>query len=44
MKSVWIGRIFGILLLIGFIVLLVHMKHQLEDMQRDRRPAATSTR
>ncbi len=43
MRSVWIARVIGILMLIGFIVLIVHMKHQLEDMQRDR-PAATSTR
>ena len=44
MKSVWVARILGILMLIGLIALLVHMKNQLEDMQRDRSPAATSTR
>ena len=43
MRSVWIARVFGILMLIGLIALMVHMKHQLEDMQRDR-GAATSTR
>jgi len=42
MKAQWAARVIGILMLIGFIALMVHLQHQLEDM-RAQRPAPTST-
>ena len=43
MKAQWAARIIGILFLIGFIALMVHLQHQLEEM-RAQRAAPTSTR
>jgi hypothetical protein len=43
MKAQWAARVIAILMLIGFIALMVHLQHQLEEM-RAQRPAPTSTR
>ncbi|HEV8661252.1 MAG TPA: hypothetical protein VGS96_21820 [Thermoanaerobaculia bacterium] len=44
MNARWIARIIGILMLIGFIMLLANLQRRLIEIRQTRRPAPTSTR
>jgi hypothetical protein len=41
--SRWVARIVGLLLLIVFIVLMVHLQNQLEGLQQRRSGSSTTT-
>lgn len=43
-NSRWTIRIIGIVMLIGLLLLLANLQKRLIEIQRNRRPAATSTR
>jgi hypothetical protein len=39
----WIVRLVGVLLLLGFLLLFVHLRRQLERLQREQAPVTTTT-
>jgi hypothetical protein len=44
MNSRWAARIIGILMVLGFILLMVNLQKKLAEMRNTQRPSATSTR
>jgi hypothetical protein len=44
MNSRWVARIIGILMILGFILLMVNLQKKLAEMREMQRPASTSTR
>jgi hypothetical protein len=42
-RWVWLFRIIGILMLLGFLLLFANLQRRLEQMQGERPPAATTT-
>jgi hypothetical protein len=44
MNARWAARVMGILLIIGFILLMAHLQKKLAEMQEMRQGAPTSTR
>ncbi|HSP14423.1 MAG TPA: hypothetical protein VLV78_06705 [Thermoanaerobaculia bacterium] len=40
----WAARIIGIILLLVFFVIMANLQRRLAELQRVRKPAATSTR
>jgi hypothetical protein len=43
MRAQWAARIIGILMLIGFFALMIHLQHRLAEI-REQQGAPTSTR
>ena len=43
MSSRWVVRIVGILMLLGFLLIFAHMQRRLIEMQKMRKPPATTT-
>ncbi|HEX9163819.1 MAG TPA: hypothetical protein VF980_19070 [Thermoanaerobaculia bacterium] len=44
MTSRWTARIIALLILIVFVLMMANLQRRLIELQRARRPAATSTR
>ncbi len=44
MNARWLARIIGILMLLGFILLMAHLQRRLIEIQKMRKPAPTRAR
>ncbi len=44
MSRIWIVRLLGILMIVGFLLLFAHLQTRLVQLQQQQRPANTTTR
>lgn len=44
MSRIWIVRLIGILMIVGFLLLFAHLQTRLVQLQQHQRPASTTTR
>lgn len=44
MSRIWIVRLIGILMIVGFLLLFAHLQTRLVQLQQQQRPANTNTR
>lgn len=43
MSRIWIVRLIGILMIVGFLLLFAHLQKRLVQLQQQQRPAGTTT-
>lgn len=44
MSRIWIVRLLGILMIVGFLLLFAHLQTRLVQLQQQQRPVNTTTR